>query len=235
MGRRLALRKPGSACEDVAMCTNYRIPPAELFPIFFDAYAPTFDYPPEAWPLYEAPILVRDGEATRPAVRRASFGLRPPWARDPKFARKTYNARSETVAELASYRKPWRLRQFCLVPTTGFFEPSYESGKAERWLIRRVDGDPFALAGIWETRREESGLVSWSFSMLTINATDHPLMQRFHAPEDEKRSVVVVAPADHARWLAAREEDEARAMLRAFDATDFTAEHAPKPPRKARG
>lgn len=213
------------------MCTNYRIPPAALFPVFYDSFEPTFDYADEVWPLYAAPILVRDGAATRPVPRRAGFGLLPPWAKDPKFARKTYNARAETVAELASYRRPWRLRQYCLVPATGFYEPNYESGRAERWLVRRIDGDPFALAGIWETRRDEAGRLGWSFSMLTINADAHPLMRRFHAPGDEKRSVVVVAPTAWRAWLLAASEDEARALLRPFPAAEFTAEAAPRPPR----
>lgn len=216
------------------MCTNYRIPPAASFPVFYDSFAPTFDYPDEAWPLYAAPILVREADEIRPVPRRAGFGLLPPWAKDPKFARKTYNARTETVATLPSYRRPWRLRQFCLVPTLGFYEPNYESGKAERWLIRRVDDTPFALAGIWEARRDEAGLVQHSFSMLTINADTHPLMRRFHGPEDEKRSVVVVPPDDYTAWLHAAAEEQARGLLRPFPAADFTAEPAPRPPRKAR-
>lgn len=216
------------------MCTNYRIPEPTSFPVFFDSFEPGFDYPDEAWPLYAAPILVRDGEATRPLPRRASFGLLPPWARDPSFARKTYNARAETVAELASYKRPWRLRQFCLVPTTGFYEPCYESGKAVRWLIKRRDDDPFALAGIWEARRDDAGQVQHSFSMLTINAAEHPIMQRFHGPEDEKRSVVIVAPADYRAWLEAEDEADARALLQLFDPAAFTTEAAPRPPRKAK-
>lgn len=216
------------------MCTNYRIPDAASFPVFFDSFEPGFEYPDEAWPLYAAPILVRDAEeSTRPLPRRASFGLLPPWAKDPRFARKTYNARSETVAELASYKRPWRLRQFCLVPTTGFFEPNYASGKAERWLIRREDGDPFALAGIWEVRRDDDGVPRYSFSMLTINADGHPIMGRFHAPDDEKRSVVVVDPAHYRDWLDAQDEADARALLTLFEPADFTAEAAPRPPRKA--
>lgn len=34
-----------------------------------------------------------------------------------------------------------------------------------------------------------------SFSMLMINANDHPVMGRFHRPDDEKRSLVIVPPA----------------------------------------
>jgi len=215
------------------MCTNYRIPDPASFPAFFDSFAPTFDYPEEAWPMYEVPILLPASEDGMRQPRRASFGLVPPWARDPRYARKTYNARSETVAELKSYRRPWRLRQFCLVPTTGFYEPNYESGRAVRWLIRRADGEPFALAAIWEARRDEQGRIQHSFSMLTINADEHPLMRRFHAPGDEKRSVAIIPPADYSTWLGAKTDDEARALLKPFAAEPYTALAAPRPPRKA--
>jgi putative SOS response-associated peptidase YedK len=63
--------------------------------------------------------------------------------------------------------------------------------------------------------------------MLTVNADGHPLMGRFHAPEDEKRSVVVVAPERHAEWIGARREDEARTLLAPLDPAEFTAEPAP--------
>ena len=214
------------------MCTNFRLPDPASFPACLGALAPTFDYPPEAWPMYEVPMLVAGPEDGLLLPRRAMFGLVPPWAKDAKFARRTYNARSETVAELPSYRRPWRLRQFCLVPTTGFYEPNYEGGKAVRWLIRRVDGEPFALAGIWEARRDEQGLVQHSFSMLTINADEHPLMRRFHAPGDEKRSVAIISPVDYAVWLGAKTDEEARSLLKPFPADAFTALAAPRPPRK---
>jgi hypothetical protein len=35
-----------------------------------------------------------------------------------------------------------------------------------------------------------------------VNADGHPVMQRFHRPEEEKRMVVVLDPADYDRWLS---------------------------------
>jgi putative SOS response-associated peptidase YedK len=31
-----------------------------------------------------------------------------------------------------------------------FYEPSYESGKAERWPIELASGDPFGIACLWD-------------------------------------------------------------------------------------
>ncbi|GBH21669.1 Putative SOS response-associated peptidase YedK [Pseudomonas syringae pv. actinidiae] len=41
-------------------------------------------------------------------VLTGSFGLIPSWSKDSKFAKRIYNARSETVAEKPSYRHAWR-------------------------------------------------------------------------------------------------------------------------------
>ena len=38
--------------------------------------------------------------------------------------------------------------------------------------------------------------------MLTVNTDGHPVMQRFHRPEDEKRMVVILRPEDYDAWLS---------------------------------
>src|SRR5574338_380797 len=85
------------------------------------------------------------------------FGLVPHWGDPAKLFRMTYNARSETVAQKPAYRSAWRHRQFALIPVQRFYEPNYESGKPVRWRIERADSEPFALAGIWERRMDDSG------------------------------------------------------------------------------
>lgn len=87
------------------------------------------------------------------------------------------------------------------LPAANFCEPNYEIGKLVRWRIERADGAPVAIAGIWEYRPADQLL---SFSMLTINADGHTLMQRFHKPEDEKRMVMILDPEQYHGWLAGR-------------------------------
>ena len=43
-----------------------------------------------------------------------------------------------------------------------------------------------------------------SFTMLTINAASHPLMQNFHKPADEKRMVVILPPDRYQDLLIAK-------------------------------
>lgn len=164
---------------------------------------PVPDYPAESFPGYVAPIIRSDAESTSGLrVDLAVFGLIPGWSKGRSIGRRTYNARTETVADKPSYRTAWRQRQFCLVPVERFFEPCWETGKAVQWSIHRHDGEPFTVAAIWDRWTERAtGEIVVSFSMLTINADEHPIMGRFHKPGDERRSLVVVPPSKWSEWL----------------------------------
>ena len=59
------------------------------------------------------------------------------------------------------------------------------------------------LAGIWTGWRAPDGQIVRSYSMLTINADDHPLMNQFHKPQDEKRMVVILPEDRYQDWLLA--------------------------------
>ena len=96
------------------------------------------------------------------------------------------------MAGKPSYRDAWRLGRRCIIPADAFFEPDWRSGKAVPTRICRVDGKPMGLAGIWTGWRAPDGQIVRSYSMLTINADDHPLMNQFHKPQDEKRMVVIL-------------------------------------------
>jgi len=48
-----------------------------------------------------------------------------------------------------------------------------------------------------------SGELVVSFSMLTVNADEHPVMNQFHKHGDEKRTPVIIAPELHDAWLSA--------------------------------
>lgn len=151
-----------------------------------------------------------------------SFGLIPHWAKDATIARHTYNARSETVHEKPSYRDAWRLARHCIIPAEAFFEPDWRSGKAVPTRISRADGQPMGIAGLWSTWRNPLGVITHSYTMLTIHAGDHPVMRQFHKPEDEKRMVVVLDEHDYDAWLAAS-ASESLLFLRQFPAANMVA------------
>ena len=97
-----------------------------------------------------------------------------------------------------------------------------------RWAIRRADGKPMGIAGLWEHREDKAGDLHWSMTMLTINADGHPLMQRFHKPGDEKRSVVILPDEAWGDWLRAKSVDAARKFFLGFDPEAFVAESVPR-------
>src|SRR5262249_37177198 len=139
----------------------------------------------------------------------------------------TANARIETIGQKNSFARHWKAGQLALIPATAFYEPNWETGKAVRWKIGLPGWGPFAIAGLW--RAWPDGAVS--FPMPTLNAAAHPLMKRFHKPGDEKRGVVVLPREDWEEWLACRDPERARTMLRLMPADQLIAEPAPTLPR----
>jgi len=172
----------------------------------FDLDLPVFSTH-DVFPTYPGPIVLKSHHTQRTAIGPARFGLIPSWAKDEDFGRKTYNARVETVDQKPSYKNAWSKRHYALALADAFYEPCYESGKAVRSKITQVNQEPMAIASIWDTWTEpETGELIVSFSMLTINADQHPVMQRCHKPEDEKRTVVPLKPELFDAWLNATPE-----------------------------
>lgn len=187
------------------MCTNFTpTRNGQWVKEHFGVNLPTADYPSEAYPGYLAPIVVKSHQTSRIACGLARFGLIPSWAKDDKISRHTYNARSETVRDKPSYRKAWSQRRYVIALLDNFYEPSYVTGKAERWKIELASKEPFGIAGLWDTWTDsKSGKLVTSFTMLTVNADQHPVMKQFHKPDDEKRTPVILQPQDYSRWLGA--------------------------------
>lgn len=67
--------------------------------------------------------------------------------------------------------------------------------------------------------------------MLTINCDEHPVLRRFHGPEDEKRSLVHVPPEEFDAWLNT-DPETARSFLQLPASEVLITAPAPLPPRK---
>lgn len=204
------------------MCANFQTPSKkkleQLLPI-----QPSFNFEEDIYPSYEAPIIFKSAHGWE--WRKAQFRLVPKWTDDPKFSRFTYNARTETIATKPSFKDPWLKSQFCLIPAEAFYEPLYQSTKPQIQGIQRKDGDLFTIAGLYEITKINDQIIR-SFTMLTVNADEHPLMKHFHQPNDEKRSIVIIPPHQRDAWLSAQHQDASQ-FLKLFDAEEFYAK--PKP------
>lgn len=213
------------------MCAHYQgLRKPQSYLEAFGAQPPADVLRTDIWPGYDSGFIRRPLEADagdeavpeREALK-GLFGLVPHWAKDTTVARRTYNARSETVADKPSFRDAWRRAQHCIIPADAIFEPDWRSGRAVPTRISRADGQPMGLAGLWAQWTSPQGERLHSFTMLTINADAHALMKQFHKPGDEKRMVVVLPEAQYGDWLTARPQDSLE-FLRPYPAEALRAE-----------
>ena len=194
--------------------------------------APMSIAPIDLFPGYQGPIIraARDSTEPRRELIGAQWNLIPWFAETPKLKYATCNARSEELAAKASYKLPWARGQRCIIPAAVFFEPNWETGKHIRWAFERADGEPWGLAGLWNTWVDKaSGDIHESFTM-TMNADVQPLMKRMHKPDpkrplhmQDKRSVVPVDLAEVDAWLFGTTED-ASTLLKLPAVEDIKAE-----------
>lgn len=156
-------------------------------------------------PTEEAAVVV--GEAARRILRAMKWGLVPSWAKDPSIGARLINARSETLEEKPAFRSAYRRRR-CLVLADGFYEwrpsPSGRGKLPVRFVL--ADGEPFALAGLWEEWRPAAGEPLRTFTIVTTAAN-----ARVAACHD--RMPVVLRPEGEEVWLAPESGREALAAL----------------------
>jgi putative SOS response-associated peptidase YedK len=219
------------------MCSNYKAVTlvdhlVSFFGVSRDFKGPPLEFAADIWPLKLAPMIRLD-ELGRRRVETGQFGLLPHFAKEVAYGRRTYNARSETVHSKPSYRDAWKRSQRCIIPAQQIYEPCYESGKPVRWAIEQSSGAPMGIAGIYTDHpvlKRSSGEPVISFAMLTVNAEGHPVFMRMHAPEDEKRMVVILHPDDYDHWLTCAPE-EATELFKQWHGP-LNAFPKPLPPRK---
>ena len=197
------------------MCAHYHaVTDPALLRNYFGVEAPSGAAKADVWPGYSSIFIRRhpyaevgDEAVPKHEAEVGRFGLIPHWSKDDKISRHTYNARSETVMEKPSFRDAWRKAQHCIIPAAAIYEPDWRSGRAVATRIENSEGHPIGIAGLWTTWRSPEREIVSSFTMLTINADDHPFMRNFHRPEDEKRMVVILSPDDFDDWLTAKPEE----------------------------
>ena len=150
------------------------------------------------------PVLIQRESEGRLEVALARWGLLPAWLKDPRGRSRPINARSETVAEKPYYRGAWRQHR-CLLPADGFYEwraaPAAGTGsgrpRKQPWRIRRRDGAPFWLGGLWDRWLGADGSELQSCCILTTAPND--LLRPIHD------RMPVVVPDDRVEpWLLAR-------------------------------
>ena len=145
------------------------------------------------------------------------WGLVPPWAPDPSIASRRINARAETLG--TKFAQPFERRR-CLLPADGFYEwERRPDGTKQAWFIRRADGAPMILAGLWDLWRPkeagEAGEDGEALRTCTIVTTRaNSLLAPIH-----DRMPVLVDPSDWDEWLD-REHHATGALRRLLEPAD---------------
>lgn len=138
---------------------------------------------------------IRDDENRERELVMLRWGLVPFWAKDPSIGNKMINARAETVAEKPAYRAAYRHRR-CIVLADGFYEWHREGDVKTPHFISLASGEPFALAGLWETWTDkESGEPLQTTTLITTAAND--FMTPLH-----HRMPVILESNTAGEWLA---------------------------------
>lgn len=173
-------------------------------------------YPTQMAPFIRRPPERESGDEAVPnfEVVEGHFGLLPGFARDAKYGLKTYNARTETVRELASFRNAWAKPRHCIVPCEAIYEPDWRTGKFIPTRFTAANDETLGVAGLWSPwKNPETARWELSFTMLTVNADDHPLFKQMHRPDlkrppekQDKRMVVILPEAQYGEWLDAPAE-----------------------------
>jgi putative SOS response-associated peptidase YedK len=160
------------------------------------------------------PVLaVRQTEEGTRELVPLRWGLVPSWSKGPDNRFSMINARAETVDSKPAYRNALKRRR-CLIPSEGFYEWKAGEQRKTPYLIRRTDGAPFGMAGLWETWRDPDGEPLESCTVIVTDAND--LVRSLH-----DRMPVILAPEDYAARLDPHTKDTARLlkMLRPAEST----------------
>ncbi|MDD5711366.1 MAG: SOS response-associated peptidase [Smithellaceae bacterium] len=156
------------------------------------------------------PAVVQDG---RRLLAEFQWGLIPSWAKDPSFGRKMFNARAETVSEKPSFSKAFRRRR-CLIPADAFFEWEKTAHGKKPYLFGLKSGEPFGMAGLYETwETPEAGPIN-SCTIITTMANE--IVAPYH-----DRMPVIIPREERNRWLdmSRYREEELRSLLVSYPAS----------------
>lgn len=200
-----------------AVCGRFTLAtPAETLAAHFElasapALQPRYNIAPTQ------PVLtVRAVDGQRTAEERR-WGLVPHWAKDPKIGGRLINARAETVASKPAFRVAFRKRR-CLVPADGFYEWKPISGRRQPFHLRRKDGAPFAMAGLFEQWSSEDGEIVDSCTVITTEAND--VVRSIH-----DRMPVILDGESASSWLDPElaDPEALQQLLRPCPGEDLTA------------
>ncbi|QSG06519.1 SOS response-associated peptidase [Halapricum desulfuricans] len=157
-------------------------------------------------PREELAVIRNDSPGT---IDLLEWGLLPSWA-DPDDATRPINARAETISEKPAFAEAFERRR-CLVLADGFYEWADTRGGSQPYRVERTDGEPFAMAGLFERREGERGIEE---TVAVVTTEPNAVVEPLH-----HRMAVVLDPEQQRRWLSTAD----RSVLDAPSAEEWRA------------
>lgn len=138
------------------------------------------------------------------------WGLVPSWAKDTAIGNKMINAKAETITEKPSFKNAIQQRR-CLIPVDSFYEWNKEK---EPYHFFLKGEEPFALAGIWDSWKDQNNNLTTTFSIITTEAND--LLKLFHT-----RMPAIIDRNYEKKWLLSENTNELMELLKPYDPTEM--------------
>jgi putative SOS response-associated peptidase YedK len=130
-------------------------------------------------------------------ISRMFWGLLPHFAHDEHYKYKTINAKAETVAQLPTFREPFRHKR-CIIPATGFYESDkiHHTKPPFPWHnFTLKEHGLFGFAGlydVWKDRNSEKEIYSYTI----ITTEPNGVVGKVH-----NRMPVILQKKNENEWL----------------------------------
>ncbi len=152
--------------------------------LFDDLYSPRFNCAPSQ----NLPVITNAEPET---VVFYQWGLIPYWSKNRNIGFKLINARAETIDRKPAFKQAF-MRRRCLIPANGFFE--WRKNDKVPFRIFLKNEQLFAMAGIWDTWKDNEGKDIHTFSIITTEANNK--MKEIHW-----RMPVILSKQNEREWL----------------------------------
>ncbi|WP_336652680.1 MULTISPECIES: SOS response-associated peptidase [unclassified Leucobacter] len=141
-----------------------------------DGYAPSWNLKPTQ----DIPVALTDHKSGEKQLRYAYWSLVPIWSKELKTKFPTFNARSETAAEKASFKASVKSRR-CIIPVTGFYE--WTGPKSKRTPHAIFGPRPvLPMAGLysWWHEPDAGDNEGWHLTATILTRASAGVMQSLH-------------------------------------------------------
>jgi putative SOS response-associated peptidase YedK len=143
----------------------------------------------------EMPVIINDDEhSDKWNLVMMKWGLVPHWTRDIRSAKRSINARAESLAEKPSFAGLLKNRR-CLVPASGFFEWKKEGTKKIPYYINLPKSPLFAFAGLYDQWNDPAGNPLLTYTIITVEPNE--LVAKVH-----NRMPSILLRENEERWLS---------------------------------